>query len=132
MKPHMDNDRATGIKTFNTVLYCDQFDETVRFYRECLGFPVILEKTWFVEFAVSSGARLSVANRKRTSMESSKGKGITLTFQVERIAGIHERLSRLGLAPTAIVTHSWGAELFHVFDPEGHRLEFWSPLEAGS
>lgn len=38
MKPHTDNDRTTGIKTFNTVLYCDQFDETMRFYRECLGF----------------------------------------------------------------------------------------------
>lgn len=128
MAQHTANNEATDIKTINTILYCDLFEETVRFYKECLGFHDVLSKPWFVEFAVNPFARLSVADRKWTTMESSGGRGITLTFQVEHLTTIHERLTSLGLKPTDIVAHPWGARLFHIHDPEGHRLEFWTSL----
>ena len=119
--------RLPEFKTANTNLYCDRFHETVRFYRDAIGFPVILSKSWFVEFAINPFARLSVADRTRTTMESSGGKGLTLTFQVDSLPTVHLGLSSQGCSPTAIVDHPWGARLFHVRDPEGHRLEFWSP-----
>lgn len=129
MIQHTASNETTAIKTINTILYCDLFEETVRFYKERLGFHDVLSKPWFVEFAINSYARLSVADRKRTTMKkSSGGHGITLTFQVEHLTMIHERLTALGLKPTDIVAHPWGARLFHIHDPEGHRLEFWTSL----
>lgn len=128
MSQHPDNKETTHIRTINTILYCDLFEETVRFYRECLEFQEVLSKPWFVEFAVNPCARLSVADRKRTTMESSGGQGITITFQVDHLNRVHERLKAMDLKPTDIMAHSWGAKLFHIHDPEGHRLEFWTAL----
>lgn len=128
MSQHTANDEKPDIRTINTILYCDLFDETVRFYKECLEFQEVLSKPWFVEFAVNPYARLSVADRKHTTMGSSGGQGITITFQVDHLLKVHERLKAMDLTPTNIMTHSWGAKLFHIHDPEGHRLEFWTAL----
>jgi len=128
MSQHPDNKATTHIRTINTILYCDLFEETVRFYKECLEFQEVLSKPWFVEFAVNPYARLSVADRKRTTMESSGGQGITITFQVDHLNSVHDRLKAMDLKPTDIMMHSWGAKLFHIHDPEGHRLEFWTAL----
>lgn len=117
------------IKTSNTILYCDLFSETVRFYREVLGFPIVLSKSWFVEFAINKYARISVADSSKTTIKSSKGDGITVTFQISDSASIQTIRTHLlnnGYAPTPVVTHPWGAVLFRVKDPEGNRLEFWS------
>jgi catechol 2,3-dioxygenase-like lactoylglutathione lyase family enzyme len=126
MSQYTANDKKPDIRTVNTILYCDLFEETVRFYKECLEFQEVLSKPWFVEFAVNPYARLSVADRKRTTMESSGGQGITITFQVDDLHRFYERLKSMDLKPTDIREHSWGAKLFHIHDPEGHRLEFWT------
>lgn len=123
---------AFEIRTANTILYCDRFQETVRFYRDTLGFPVLLSKSWFVEFAINPLARLSVADSARSTLKSSGGQGLTLTFQVENVTSLHSRLSALNCSPTPMVSHTWNATLFHVHDPEGHRLEFWAPAEIKS
>ena len=31
----------------------------------------------------------------------------------------------MGLEPTRIQEHPWDARVFHLFDPEGHRIEIW-------
>ncbi|MFA6010387.1 MAG: VOC family protein [Desulfobacteraceae bacterium] len=128
MSQHPDNKETTQIRTINTILYCALFEETVRFYKECLEFQEVLSKPCVVAFAVNPYARLSVADRKRTTMESSGGQGSTITFQLDHLHKVHERLKSMGLKPTDIMMHSWGAKLFHIHDPEGHRLEFWAAL----
>jgi predicted enzyme related to lactoylglutathione lyase len=110
----------------NTILYCEKFKETAAFYRNGLGLAVLFSNQWFVEYEVNTTARISVADCRKTTVRSSQGNGITLTFKVERIEVIHETLKNRGLSPTDIVRHTWGALIFHIFDPEGHRLEFWS------
>jgi catechol 2,3-dioxygenase-like lactoylglutathione lyase family enzyme len=128
MSQHTVNDEKPDIRTINTILYCDLFEDTVQFYKEYLGFEEVLSKQWFVEFAVNPYARLSVADRKHSTIEGSGGQGITITFQVDHLHKVHERLKVMGLNPTDIRVHSWGAKLFHIHDPEGHRLEFWTAL----
>lgn len=116
-------------QTANTILYCRAWSETVAFYRDQLGLPITFESEWFVEFALTDSARLSIADERRATIKSSHGVGITLTFQIADADALWREIQDAGLAPTPCRTHAWGARTFYVRDPEGNRLEFWSALE---
>jgi predicted enzyme related to lactoylglutathione lyase len=115
------------IRTTNTIIYCAKWKETVVFYKTQLQLKVATALDWFVEFKLNETARLSIADATRTSMAACAGKGITITMEVEDIASSHLFLEKTGLHPPAIRDHAWGARVFYVHDPEGNRLEFWSP-----
>jgi predicted enzyme related to lactoylglutathione lyase len=119
-----------NIITFNTILYCRYWNDTLSFYKEGLTLPVTVTKPWFVEFAPGPAARLSIADERRTGMTSSLGRGITLTFQVDDLDATHRVLSARGLSPQPVTDHAWNARVFYVFDPEGNRIEFWSPKNS--
>lgn len=114
-------------RTANTILYCKAWEETVAFYRDRLGLPVTFTSSWFVEFEVTPGARLSIADERRASVKSSGGAGITLTFEVEDARAVWETFRQAGLEPGPLKRHAWGAWVFYLRDPEGTRLEVWSP-----
>jgi len=109
----------------NTILYCSRFEATLVFYRDRLGFPVIFLAGWFVEFSLGGLSRLSIADESRASVKSCAGNGITLSLEVQDIDEIQKKLKISGCNPTAIKNHPWGAKVFYLHDPEGHRLEFW-------
>jgi catechol 2,3-dioxygenase-like lactoylglutathione lyase family enzyme len=113
------------IKNTNTILYCSQWEETVRFYRDRLKLSVHFSTDWFVEFSLHESSWLSIADEKRASIKTSYGKGITLSWEVGWIESAWAELQKSGLEPTAIQSHPWGARYFFLFDPEGHRIEFW-------
>ncbi len=115
------------VRTTNTILYCRHWAATVAFYRDGLGLPLLFENDWFVEFGLGETARLSVADERRATIKSSAGAGITLTFEVEDVDAVHAALVATGLTPGAPRSHAWGARVFYLRDPEGHRLEFWMP-----
>ncbi|MCB0192422.1 MAG: VOC family protein [Anaerolineae bacterium] len=115
------------LKTTNTILYCRKWAETVDFYRTLLELPVTFESDWFVEFQLSDTAHISIADERRAGIKSSGGQGVTLTMQVEDIQTIWEWLHSQGINVGPIKSHRWGAKVFYFFDPEGYRLEIWSP-----
>jgi predicted enzyme related to lactoylglutathione lyase len=115
------------IKTANTILYCRKWKETVVFYKTQLRLQVTTSNEWFVEFKLNEASRLSIADEARTSIDSNDGKGITITLEVDDIETTHLYLNKVGLNPTPIKDHAWGARVIHIYDPEGNRLEFWSP-----
>jgi catechol 2,3-dioxygenase-like lactoylglutathione lyase family enzyme len=117
--------RPIDIKRSNTILYCKRWKETVAFYQEKLKFEITHKNDWFVEFRITAAARLSVADQDRTTIPSAKGKGVTLSFEIDDLADIHRKLSAKGLSPTGIRSQVMGADLFYLFDPEGNRIEFW-------
>ena len=108
----------------NTILYCDRWDATVKFYREVIDLSVLLEKEWFVEFQLTDDSCLSVADAARTSVGSAGGKGITLSWQVANIDAVYDQMVSHGIDVTPIQS-TWGARTFYLFDPEGHRIECW-------
>ncbi len=114
------------IKTANTILYCEKWEETVFFYKTLIGFEVISSRKWFVEFKLNKTSRLSIADEARASIESKGGKGITITMEVDDIELAHSYLNDAGVNSTSIKEHPWGAKVIHFYDPEGNRLEFWS------
>lgn len=115
------------IRTANTIVYCCKWQETVAFYKTKLRLKITASFDWFVEFELNERARLSIADVTRTRMDTCEGKGITITMEVEDIGASHLFLEKAGLHPPAIRDHAWGARVFYVYDPEGNRLEFWSP-----
>ena len=84
-----------------------------------------MEKGWFVEFELTGNACLSVADAARASVPSARGAGITLSWQVENLDAVRDRLIADGV-DVAPVTLTWGTRTFFVADPEGNRIELWS------
>jgi len=110
----------------NTILYCHHWQATVDFYRDQLALPVIFANDWFVEFALTDTSFLSIANAARATIDAVQGQGITLTWQVDDVAASKARLEQHGIATTPI-QHKWQAQVCYCTDPEGHRLELWTP-----
>jgi catechol 2,3-dioxygenase-like lactoylglutathione lyase family enzyme len=114
----------------NMILYCKEWDETVRFYRDGMGLPVLFSTDWFVEFGLSAAARLSIADERHASIKSCGSAGITVALQVDDIDSARTYAEKMGLKPTAVKRHPWDARVFYLFDPEGHRLEIWESLRS--
>ena len=104
-----------GIKRINTILYCRNWNDTVKFYRDVLKLMVQLIDNTF----------LSIANATGTSIKSSNGDGITLSFKVENVDAAQRQLREIGIE-TGPIKPIWGVRAFYIFDPEGHRIELWS------
>ena len=113
--------------SMNTVLYCQHFASTLEFYEHILGLPRGFANDWFVEFKVADRAYLSVADQSRATINSAHGAGITLTFRVDNVSAYHAQLVARGAAPSAIGRRPWNATGFLLYDPEGTRIEVWSP-----
>jgi lactoylglutathione lyase len=111
--------------TTNLILYCAEWEATVRFYRDALGLPVTTETDWFVEFGLGRDSRLSIADERRASIKGCGGAGITVSLRVPDVDAAWAEARVGGLEPTDIVDHPWDARVFYLFDPEGHRLEMW-------
>ncbi|MFN8470300.1 MAG: VOC family protein [Caldilineaceae bacterium] len=118
------------LRRTNTILYCQNWEATVTFYRDTLGLPVTFASDWFVEFALHDGAgaggdHLSIADAARASITAVGGQGITLAWQVDDLPAVREQLESLGVAVTPI-KRRWGALVCYCRDPEGHRIELWA------
>jgi catechol 2,3-dioxygenase-like lactoylglutathione lyase family enzyme len=114
------------IERTNTILYCHRWQETVAFYRDVLGFPVHYQNDWFVEFQLADRAYLSIADERRASVHGVEGQGITLSWQAASLSEIRTTLASQGVVVGEVLS-KWGASLFYLHDPEGHRIELWQP-----
>lgn len=124
----MNPDMQLDFKSANIILYCQKWAETVAFYQHGLGLPVTYASDWFVEFRLAQGAYLSVADEARATVKSSGGAGLTVTLRVDDVQRAWQQLQNRGLALDPVRQHAWGAYVFYFYDPEGHRLEIWSPM----
>lgn len=111
----------------NTILYCHHWAATVAFYREVLQLAVAHETDWFIEFRLTAESYLSVADERRATIASVGGQGITLSWQVADLDRHRAMLEQHGITLTP-TKRKWGARLFYLHDPEGHRIELWEPL----
>lgn len=117
-----------NIQQTNTILYCDDWAAAVAFYRDILHFSINYQNDWFVEFQLTAQSYLSVADASRATIDSVNGQGITLAWQVDDMQRVYADLQEQGITVTPI-QQKWGAHLFYIHDPEGHRIEFWQPLD---
>ncbi len=116
------------IQRANTILYCQKWAETVAFYRDTLALSVAFENEWFVEFELGQAGFLSIANEERATIKTANGLGLTLAWQVANVNKWRTKLVRKGINCTPTKT-KWGAQATYFYDPEGHRIELWQPLQ---
>lgn len=116
------------VERSNTILYCARWNETVAFYRGLLGGAVEFENEWFVELAVGDGSFLSIADAARATIAPAGGAGITISWRVTDVEATRLLLLDVGIAVTPVMTR-FGAKVVDLFDPEGHRVELWSPAD---
>jgi len=114
------------VGSLHTVLICDDWEACVSFYRDTLGFPVVYDRERFVEFEVTSNARIGLLRPLHPHTPKPSHDRVILSVCVEDIEATHAELkSRLPDLP-AVSKHPWGPRVFELRDPEGWRLEFWS------
>ena len=113
------------VERTNTVLYCEPWAEVVGFYRDRLGLTIVFENDWFVEFAISQGAYLSVADPARATVAPSDGRGVTLSWKVGDVVAAREALVRAGVE-VGEIRFRFGSPVVDLHDPVGNRIELWS------
>lgn len=113
------------VRRTNTILYCRRWQETVRFYHEKLGLQISHATDWLVELTLTDDSFISLADENRATIPGCGGAGITLSWQVDDLAGMHDRITAIGASPGPIQI-KWCARVFYFRDPEGHRIELWS------
>jgi len=119
--------KSLSVESFHTVLFCSDWDACVAFYRDILEFPVVDERSGFMEFQVTRTSRIGLIQSRRDSASKKKNSSFILSFRVGNVEELHKILSVQGREVTSVKEHSWSARLFELTDPEGRRLEFWTP-----
>ena len=115
------------VESFHTILPCRRWDACVSFYRDVLGFEAVDIRPGFIEVEVGSGCRIGLLRRTNYDDPESRDASVILTFRVGNVDKIHSVLSARCKEVSRVKPHPWGARLFELRDPEGRRLEFWTP-----
>lgn len=113
------------VERTNTILYCARWADTVAFYRALLGDSVRYENDWFVELSVGC-ASVSLADASRATIPPSGGTGLTLSWQVPDVVAARAQLVVAGVEVSE-VKRRFGSPVVDLHDPEGNRIELWSP-----
>jgi catechol 2,3-dioxygenase-like lactoylglutathione lyase family enzyme len=119
--------KPLSIESFHTLFFCRNWDACVAFYRDILAFPVVDEKRGFIEFRVAPGSRIGLRKSAREPLFKENKHFFILSLRVGNVEEVHKILSMSCKNVTAVKHHPWGARVFEVKDPEGRRLEFWTP-----
>jgi len=118
------------VSSLHTVLICEKWEECVSFYRDVLGFCIVDKRDRFVEFEVTTGARIGILRPLHPDARERSHDQVILSLRVSNIEETHAKLKMRCSRLPAIREHPWGARVFELRDPEGWRLEFWSSEES--
>jgi catechol 2,3-dioxygenase-like lactoylglutathione lyase family enzyme len=91
-----------------------------------MGFPIVSDHDWFIEFRIVDGLYLSCMDETHTSIKSSRGSGTTITIKVDDAETVHADLKQRGAEPADLKVRHWAVKSFFLHDPDGYRLEIWS------
>lgn len=119
------------------ILYVNDFEKTMDFYKGKLGLPVKMQQDTYVEFDTGA-TTLSINTRKSVKeligLQVPEGSASTQTFEigfvVEDVAATIEVLRQQGV--TIIKepdTKPWGQTVAYVADPDGHYIEICTSME---
>lgn len=119
------------------VLFADDFDGALAFYREKVGLPVRFRALGYAELAVD-GSRLALLARSRVPELAGERHTVrpatgahegAVTLLVEDVDRTHRELSGRGVpflgAPQ---DRAWGQRTAYFQDPEGHLIEIATNL----
>ena len=112
-------------------IYVKSMNEMVRFYNKILEFPVV--RYW--RYSDGDGTQINLGGnlielfskgRRNYSNKSFYG-NISLSVKVNDVYKFYDKMQRKNIQVGELVENTWGDASFHVIDPEGNRLAFFSP-----
>ncbi|MCS7207800.1 MAG: VOC family protein [Dehalococcoidia bacterium] len=106
------------------ILWTDNMEDMVRFYRDALGLKEHSRHKDFVAFAVSPGVRLSVGRHSQVQGKARDPFRVMVNLQVADIHAVYEELRRRGvvfLRPPE--REHWGGWVATLQDPDGNILQ---------
>ena len=113
-------------------VYVSNMKEMVRFYNKILEFPVV--RYW--RYSDGDGTQIDLGGnlielfskgRRNYSHKSYHG-NISLSVKVKDVRKLHDKFSKKNIQIGELIENPWGDASFHVIDPEGNRLVFFSPI----
>lgn len=120
-------------------LLVDDFDRMLAFYRDVVGFDVIVDASeiLYCEFAAGDSVLaiydVSMMQRVVGDEARSVAGGVVITFDTSDVDATFERLFASGARPVAAPRDlpTWGFRIAVIADPEGNLLEINHPLKQG-
>lgn len=111
----------------SAVVYVSDQDEALAFYRDVLGFEVVMDSA----MAESSrwlevkpcGAETSIVLALASAFGKQPGEGAFLTFAADDVAETVEQLKARGATTSDVIRETWGTYAT-VNAPDGHKLQF--------
>ncbi len=108
---------------FGTEIYVSDFDKSMKFYKDMLGFNLIRvdESNRFAAFEFNGA--IFMFEKKPEWVQPTKG--IVLRFTISNLESYYEQLKSKGVEIyKSLEVKSYGATRFYIKDPDGYQLKF--------
>ncbi len=133
---------TNGVAGFNATtlgcsITCKDFETSLRFYRDVLGFGVAMT---FEKEGVPAGAVITAGDIRivlnqddgKLGWDRVKGQGFYLQINVKGAADVDGAAARIKAAGGTLLSEPedrpWGARMFQFRDPDGFKLGVSTPL----
>lgn len=112
-------------------IYVKNMEEMVRFYNKILEFPVV--RYW--RYSDGDGTQINVGGNlielfskgPRNYSNKAYHGNISLSVKVSDVYKLYEKMQKKNIQIGDLIENPWGDASFHITDPEGNRLAFFSP-----
>ena len=112
-------------------IYVQSMDEMIRFYNKILEFPVV--RYW--RYSDGDGTQINLGgnlielfSKGRRNYSNKRFHGnVSLSVKVNDVYKFYDKMQRKNIQIGELVENPWGDASFHITDPEGNRLAFFSP-----
>jgi lactoylglutathione lyase len=119
------------------IVYVNDFEKTMEFYKDILGLKVKMQAETYVEFDTGS-TTLSINTRESAReitglpipLEVGNSQTFEIGFVVENVEECINNLRQKGVTIVSEpVTKPWGQTVAYVADPDGHFIEICTSME---
>jgi lactoylglutathione lyase len=119
------------------ILYVQDIERSISFYKDLLGFPIRGEHGTYIEFDTGStilGINTRENARNCTGLDVPNSTSCTQTFElafvVDDVISTIEQLREMNV-PILIepIVKPWGQTVAYIADPDGHFIEICSTLD---
>lgn len=112
----------------HVIVYVGDVKRSLDFYHGKLGFKLIEREELYARLRSPRGRTTIALHRARTNDPPSKGRHVTMYFEVKDLEKFCERLARRGVMFTQMPrVMPWGWKHAYLDDPDGHEISlYWA------